>query len=477
MCSDAELLQRYAEERDERAFAELVGRHLPLVYAAALRRTGSRATVAEDVAQQVFCGLARKSRALVRHTSLIAWLYRSTRYAALDALRAERRRVALTERASVLAEPVESNQAIDWDRLRPVLDAAMDELKDVDREVVLMRYFCALPFAEIGARLGLSENAARMRTERSLDKLRTLLARRGLTSTAAALAVTLGSEACATVPAGLAVSITQAAATVAPAGAGLAATLLMSKCAVSAISGLVAAGLTVGVWTAVTDGVTAADLDALRAENARLAAAAAPGAPEEQVAAVTDDYARQATAIAAAMELRQAQRTRAAGGDSAGGARSSAATAVTARGHSNHGIATPQDAALTFAWACDIADPDELGRIITFDAAGQQAAAEALAAMPEGIRALYPTPETLMGMLLAASCLEAPPPGADVIQQNMIMVEVAPDRFAARRKGSTRNVHEYQRTADGWKYIVPVAGVRALPGLLNSETLARLSEP
>ena len=74
MCSDAELLRRYADAHDERAFAELVERHLPLVYAAACRRVGGRAALAEEVAQHVFCDLARKSRALVAHTSLIGWL-------------------------------------------------------------------------------------------------------------------------------------------------------------------------------------------------------------------------------------------------------------------------------------------------------------------------------------------------------------------------------------------------------------------
>ena len=36
-------------------------------------------------------------------------------------------------------------------------------------------------------------------------------------------------------------------------------------------------------------------------------------------------------------------------------------------------------------------------------------------------------------------------------------------------------MHEYQQTESGWKYIIPVSGVRGLPGILKSDTLARLS--
>jgi len=70
-----------------------------------------------------------------------------------------------------------------WDRLRPVLDDVMHDLNERDREAVLLRFFEGRPFAQVGARLGLSENAARMRVERALDKLHALLARRGITST------------------------------------------------------------------------------------------------------------------------------------------------------------------------------------------------------------------------------------------------------------------------------------------------------
>src|SRR5215213_7579727 len=89
---DSELLRRYAVDRSEAAFAELVRRHLPPVYACALRQVGGDAHLAEDVAQMVFTALARKAASLTGRQTLGGWLYRTTHFAARDVVRVERRR-------------------------------------------------------------------------------------------------------------------------------------------------------------------------------------------------------------------------------------------------------------------------------------------------------------------------------------------------------------------------------------------------
>ena len=85
--TDAELLRRYADGGSEAAFAELVRRHLNLVYFAALRQVGGDAHRAEEVAQSVFTDLARKARTLTAHATLTGWLHTSTRFAAAKARR------------------------------------------------------------------------------------------------------------------------------------------------------------------------------------------------------------------------------------------------------------------------------------------------------------------------------------------------------------------------------------------------------
>ncbi len=214
MPTDAELLRAYAAEKSEAAFGELVRRHVNLVYPIALRQCGGDAHLAEDVAQRVFTDLARKARQLSSHAVIGGWLYRSTQFAASDVVRAERRRRAREQEASAMHETFSSpsNSATgsdaDWQKLTPVLDQAIGELAATDRDAVVLRFFEGRPFAEIGATLRLTDDAARMRVDRALDKLRAALTRRGITSTTAALGIALANQAAAIAPAGVAASVT-----------------------------------------------------------------------------------------------------------------------------------------------------------------------------------------------------------------------------------------------------------------------------
>jgi RNA polymerase sigma factor (sigma-70 family) len=210
LADDAELLRRYADERAEEAFAELVRRYVDLVYHAALRQLGGDAHRAHDVTQTVFALLAHKARSLRRHAALAGWLHTTTRLSARRMVRTEQRRLAREHEAQLMHQVSGETPASDaaWQQLRPVIDEALGELGDADRAAVLLRFFAARPLAEVGAKLGLTENAARMRVERALDKLRARLARRGITSTSAALGLVLAGQAASAAPAGLAVSVT-----------------------------------------------------------------------------------------------------------------------------------------------------------------------------------------------------------------------------------------------------------------------------
>jgi RNA polymerase sigma factor (sigma-70 family) len=219
MPTDAELLRHYADERSEPAFAEIVQRYVDLVYSAALRQVHGDSHRAKDVAQVVFTTLARKASALVGHPVLAGWLYTATQHAAAKVVRAEWRRRALEQKAHVMQEIVGQDETyVDWECVRPVIDAAMSELTLRDREAVLLRFFAARPFREIGIALGVGEDAARMRVDRALDKLHALLAQRGVTSTSAALGVALSKHAVIAAPAGFAAQASGSAMTAAIAG-------------------------------------------------------------------------------------------------------------------------------------------------------------------------------------------------------------------------------------------------------------------
>ncbi|HWA08081.1 MAG TPA: sigma-70 family RNA polymerase sigma factor, partial [Opitutaceae bacterium] len=141
MTEEARLLRQYVDERSEAAFTELVRRHVNLVYFAALRRVGGDAHLADDVTQSVFSDLARKAPALKDREVLTGWLHTSTRFAAAQAVRTERRRRVREETAHHLMQEDSANPEPRWERLRPVIDEALDELNEREREVLLLRFF------------------------------------------------------------------------------------------------------------------------------------------------------------------------------------------------------------------------------------------------------------------------------------------------------------------------------------------------
>jgi RNA polymerase sigma factor (sigma-70 family) len=222
MQPDNELLRQYATAGSESAFTELVRRHVNLVYSAALRQTGGDTHLAHDVAQSVFSDLARKAGSLLHRESLSGWLYTSAYFAANTMMRVEIRRRQREER--FMREPAhENSEQADWEKLRPLLDAAMHALKESDREAILLRYFENRPYAEVGAKFGLNENAARLRVERALEKLRALLAKRAITTTAG-LAAAISANAIQIAPAHVITTLTTAS--LAGAGAKTSLTLL-----------------------------------------------------------------------------------------------------------------------------------------------------------------------------------------------------------------------------------------------------------
>ncbi|HSU57619.1 MAG TPA: sigma-70 family RNA polymerase sigma factor [Candidatus Dormibacteraeota bacterium] len=207
MTDDYQLLRRYAEESSEEAFRELVARNLNLVYSIALRRTGGDSHLAQDVAQLVFADFARKAASLPRNVVIAGWLHRASRFAAAQAIRAERRRRA-REQEAVTMNFLPTDPASDWDQIRPLLDRALDKLARQDRDALLLRFVEQRSLAEVGRALGTSEDTARKRVSRALEKLRKRLVRLGVTTSGAALAMAITANAVHTAPAGLAVALT-----------------------------------------------------------------------------------------------------------------------------------------------------------------------------------------------------------------------------------------------------------------------------
>ncbi|MBL9173534.1 MAG: sigma-70 family RNA polymerase sigma factor [Verrucomicrobiales bacterium] len=216
---DWDLLNSYAAG-SEAAFTDLLRRHVNHVYSTALRRAGDPA-MAQDITQGVFCLLARKASSLQPTGSLVGWLHRTTCHLASESLRAERRRRA-RETEAALQNSMTRDTATDtaWQQVAPHLDEALLELKEPDRLALLLRFFQQLPLRDVGARLGVSEAAAKMRVGRAVMKLRQTLGARGITLTAGALVWLLTDRAVAAAPASC-ISAVSSAVAATTAGASL----------------------------------------------------------------------------------------------------------------------------------------------------------------------------------------------------------------------------------------------------------------
>ena len=210
---DWELLQDYAKHRSETAFAELVQRHLNWVYSAAWRQVRDP-HLAKDVTQAVFVLLARKAGHLRRGTIVSGWLFRTTRFVAARALRTESRRRAREQTAFAMSSTISSDDnEILWNQLTPHLDEAVGMLSETDRTAILLRFYEKKSLREVGDRVGLSEEAAKKRVTRAVEKLRASMTRRGVVLGGAGLIAVLAENTVQAAPATLASGIVKAAAT------------------------------------------------------------------------------------------------------------------------------------------------------------------------------------------------------------------------------------------------------------------------
>jgi RNA polymerase sigma factor (sigma-70 family) len=252
---DMELVQEFARHNSESAFATLVSRHVNLVYSVALRRLGD-VHQAEEVTQAAFIILARKAGSLGPKTIVSAWLCRTVQYVAARALRTQRRRQSREQEVYVQSllnqeEPAPSP----WPDIAPMLDIAMAGLGEKDHSVIVLRYFEGKDLKQVGAALGISENAAKTRVSRTVEKLRRFFVKRGITASAAVIAAAISANAVQAAPAALAKSATAMAITKGAVAGG--SVLALSKGALKIMAWTKAkTAIVAGILAVLTTGTT-----------------------------------------------------------------------------------------------------------------------------------------------------------------------------------------------------------------------------
>jgi RNA polymerase sigma factor (sigma-70 family) len=206
--ADCELVTAYATRGSENAFRALVTRHVHLVYATALRQIGD-AGLAEEITQNVFVALARKAPRLAGIETLAGWLHRTTLLEAKARLRAELRR-GRREEIAAEAAALQREGTSPLDALVPLLDEGLLNLRDRDRLALVLRFLEERSLRDVGAVLGVDEDAARKRVSRALDRLAEFFRRRGFPVPAGAGCAALLANTAIAAPAALAASAANA---------------------------------------------------------------------------------------------------------------------------------------------------------------------------------------------------------------------------------------------------------------------------
>ncbi len=175
--SDEQLLVRFRQHRDERAFAELTRRYESMVFRVARQLLGCQ-HAAEDVFQATFLVLARDAKKIRNRRALASWLYGvAYRISARLAKQRATQAVPLKDEPMVNSDPLQ--EICDRDEQQAVHDE-LHRLPDKIRAPMVLRYLQGKSNLEVAEALGLSESAIEGRLKRGRNQLRIRLARHGI---------------------------------------------------------------------------------------------------------------------------------------------------------------------------------------------------------------------------------------------------------------------------------------------------------
>jgi RNA polymerase sigma factor (sigma-70 family) len=241
--NDQRLLRNFVEQGSQQAFAELSQRHMGLVFSTCHRELEDN-DLAQDATQAVFLLMAQKAKALCRHPHVTGWLFHTSRFVAKNVRKTEllrrKQEEAMIEQITKSDYPHEP----EWNAIDPLLNNALAALKTLDRDAILLRYFEGRTLADVGAILGVSEDGARKRIERALDKMRVYFQRHDIAISISALSLLFAAHAAKAVPASCAAALPYASPKIAQIAQGALKSMTFTQIKTTVIVG--AASLIIG---------------------------------------------------------------------------------------------------------------------------------------------------------------------------------------------------------------------------------------
>jgi RNA polymerase sigma factor (sigma-70 family) len=208
--SDAQLLERFVNRRDEAAFELLVWRHEHLVLSVC-RRVLHDLHDAEDAFQATFLALVRRGKSISKRDSLASWLYRVAYRVAVRARSRTGRRekhLGIDPPAAPGHDPADGTA---WQEARRVLDEEVCRLPEKYRVPIILLYLEGKSYDEVARQLGCPRGTVSTWLTRAREVLRRRLVRRGVTLSAGSLALFLAEQGATAAPAALVGATVQAA--------------------------------------------------------------------------------------------------------------------------------------------------------------------------------------------------------------------------------------------------------------------------
>jgi RNA polymerase sigma factor (sigma-70 family) len=182
---DNELLRRFAERREEPAFAALLERHGPLVLSVC-RRFLSDANDVDDAFQATFVILACKANTIRKQSSIASWLFGvAARVSARMKHQVSRRRAC--ENQTLEQKTSQLPADVSWRELCVALHEEMRQLPEKQRLPLLLCYWDGQSQEEAARYLGWARGTLKRRLESGRERLRRRLSARGLTLSVALL--------------------------------------------------------------------------------------------------------------------------------------------------------------------------------------------------------------------------------------------------------------------------------------------------
>lgn len=196
--ADAELLRRFAVERDEAAFAVLVRRHGPMVWSACRALLPLEAD-AEDAFQATFLALVRAAGTAQAPRALGPWLHGVACRVSLQVRRSAARRKK-RERAAAASEAAVPVARAEWDRLRFAVHEEISQLPETLRTAFVLCELQGVGQEEAAAALGWKLGTLSGRLTKARQQLLQRLTRQGIPAGAVAAATITGGAATASAP-------------------------------------------------------------------------------------------------------------------------------------------------------------------------------------------------------------------------------------------------------------------------------------